>query len=189
MLGDASWSTTNLTTTRDIIRIKMRFGHSGTVTDADDASTIASRTNGSSALWQLRGLQSTAAFYPSMFRTWPEFRQYVQAQKAFGTNQIEMGGAPVCDANGNIAHTRLINATLCKASVQGMVNFSREPTSLEWMSRLGSRLPCSRSTGRWWKRPNSAADLWVSFGGLRQESMRSFGPVAMVEVWCGLVCS
>ena len=31
------------------------------------------------ALWALRGSQSTAAFYPSMFRTWPEFRAYVTA--------------------------------------------------------------------------------------------------------------
>ena len=95
--------------------------------DAGDAdATVTAKAGGSPALWQLRGLQSTAAFFPSMFRTWAEFRRYVQAQAAFGTNQIEMGGAPVCDANGSIAHTRLVNATLCEASVEGIVNFSRE---------------------------------------------------------------
>ena len=38
VLGDASWSNANLTTTRDIIRIKMRFGRNetGTVASASE---------------------------------------------------------------------------------------------------------------------------------------------------------
>jgi hypothetical protein len=80
----------------------------------------------SAALWELRGSQATAAFYPSMFRVWPEFRAYVRAQAAFGTNQIEMGGAPVCDSSGNLVHTRCVDCTLCEASVAALVQFSTE---------------------------------------------------------------
>ena len=78
------------------------------------------------ALWELRGSQATAAYFPSMFRTWPEFRAYVNAQAAFGTNQIEMGGAPVCDKSGQLVHTHCVDCTLCEASVAALVQFSTE---------------------------------------------------------------
>jgi hypothetical protein len=133
----------------------------GAVDNADSSSSSSSSstttratrtsrptTGGSAAnnsLWALRGSQSTAAFYPSMFRTWPEFREYVKAQAAFGTNQIEMGGAPVCDANGSIVHTRVANSTLCEASVAALVQFSAELQKLGMNVSMG--LPLDAFTG------------------------------------------
>jgi hypothetical protein len=120
----------------------------GSTTHHNTTTTRRPTPAGSStnnALWALRGSQSTAAFYPSMFRTWPEFRDYVAAQAAFGTNQIEMGGAPVCDANGSIVHTRVANATLCEASVVALVQFSAELQTLGMNVSMG--LPLGAFTG------------------------------------------
>ena len=51
-----------------------------------------------------------------------------------------MGGAPVCDAHGRIAHTRVANATLCEASVTALVRFSTELQELGMNVSMGLSL-------------------------------------------------
>ena len=75
------------------------------------------------ARWSIRGHQIASSHHPSMFRTWPELKQFVTDLSIFGTNQIELAHVPLDPATGKLPVEDLLRLSELVHQVDGL-NFS-----------------------------------------------------------------